>query len=161
MTTFTFPGKPLDRDTPLNQFHVWEWARSVPRKEATLKNYLDAVGFKVGTDQLTEVQYDVLRAAFEQFFRVEPILPDTFKFADIFKPVGLGEIGYYVQGAPGRSGERYELHGPGLRFTEILVEEGWVKSTRPHETYFQLVNGVLWARYQTILGQRPVCRVEL
>ena len=158
---FKFPGKALAMDLPLNQTHFWEWARTVPRADVDITNYLKAVGFVVGTDVLSEEQHDVLKSASLYFHQCEPHMQGEFAFSDLFEPVGLGEIGYYVQGAPGRSGERYKLVRDGVKIPGLLVDAGWVMSTQPHETYFELVHGkTLWAKYQTIIGSRPVCRIK-
>lgn len=158
---FKFPGKALTMDQPLDQTHFWEWARTIPRADVTMTNYLKAVGFVIGTDVLSEEQHAVLRSAELYFHSCEPHMQGEFAFTDLFEPVGLGEIGYYVQGAPGSTGQRWKLCRDGVQIRRILVDSGWVMDTQPHETYFQVVNGnMLWAKYQTLIGSRPVCRLK-
>jgi len=146
--TFVIPG-PLSETTPFCDLHVWQWAQTVPRADVSIGKYLDSLGFVVGTDRLTESEYDVLSHACEHFHRVAPHAA-SMKFGDAFKP---DESGFYVRGKPGR----YAL-APVLR--DALEGAGWIYDIQPETTYFELMpDGRLIAKYQQIIGSRVLCEI--
>ena len=144
----TLPG-PLTDQTPFAEMHVWGWAKGQPRANVKITKYLDSLGFVVGRDRLTEAQYQTLDYAIKHFHRVYPHVASPLTFAECFTEAPTG---FYVQGKPGR----YSLE-PKLR--EALDAAGWIYEVSPETTYFEILNGILWAKYQQIIGSRPVCFV--
>ena len=145
--SFTIPG-PFTNQTPFHAMHVWQWAKAQPRAKVTIHDYLAALGFIVGTDRLTEEDYRTLDHVIEAFHRVAPHISEPLTFADAFAAGGT----YYVQGMEGR-------FTPSARILAALVAAGWIYEPAPENTYFQIVNGMLWAKYQQIIGSR--CLAEL
>ncbi len=153
MDPFTIPGVPVTNDTPFDQLHVWQWAREQDRRMVTLANYLKAIGFTTGKDRLTEEQYDTLHYAIETFHRCEPHMSGEYAFDALMHKASTA--GFYVQGKEGR-------FIPSAAVVAALESAGWIHEVKPETTYFELVNetGVLWAKYQQLLGSRPIARIK-
>lgn len=145
---FTIPGPLTDR-TPFAEMHVWGWAKSQPRANIELTKYLDSLGFVVGRDRLTEAQYQTLEYAIDTFHRVYPHFAKPLSFSEALTESAAG---FYVQGKPGRYSLEPKLH-------ETLDAAGWIYEVSPETTYFEIINGILWAKYQQIIGSRPLCFV--
>lgn len=158
MAQFKIPGAPLSGDTKFCDMHVWQWAEQQPRKalHLTLTGYLSSIGFVAGRDAITEHEYDTLSAALDIYQRTAPHLKGTHALYDLIRPAGSNEGGYMVIGA--ERGTRYVVV-PGV--LTALRNAGWVYSINPTTTYFEVSNGVLWAKYQDILGSRPLARVTV
>lgn len=158
MAQFKIPGAPLTGDTKFCDMHVWQWAEQQPRKalHLTLTGYLSSIGFVAGRDTLSERELDCLRGALDIYQRTAPHMKGTHALYDLIRPAGSSEGGYTVVGA--ERGTRYVVM-PGV--LTALRDAGWVYAINPNTTYFEVVNDVLWARYQTILGSRPLARVTV
>lgn len=149
---FPLPG-PLADDIPMSQLHVWQWAAAQPRADVTLARYLAALGFVTGTHRLTPEQHDTLKCALQHFHSVHPHLTPR-RLADVFPGPGA----FYVQGLPGR-------HAVAPDVLAALTAAGWVYDVTPASTYFQIQHGEdgrpfkVWARYQQIIGSRPLFQV--
>jgi hypothetical protein len=39
------------------------------------------------------------------------------------------------------------------------MDAGWIYDVQPETTYFQVINGKLWAKYQQIIGSRALVEV--
>ena len=147
---FTLPG-PIGANVPFEHLHVWQWAKSQPRPDVDLMKYLDSVGFVMGRDRLTSEDLDTLNHAIEHFHRVMPHMPGPVPLSEVLTPSADGS-GFYVQGKPGR----YLLSDSAK---SALVNAGWIYDVQPDTTFFQVTNGKLWAKYQQIIGSRPIVEV--
>lgn len=142
--------EPFGADIPMKDLHVYQWAsQQEVRSEVTLHNYLQAVGFQKGVHRLREKDVTVLRYALEAWHRTAPLLKGEYSLDELLPPGGP----YYLQAAPWRCGCSQKVK-------EALVQAGWVHPVRSSTTYFAVVDGVLWAHYQTILGQRAIARIK-
>ena len=149
---FTLPG-PIGSDIPFRELHAWGWAQRQPRARVNISDYLADAGFVLGRDRLTPEDYDTLSAVFDHFHRVAPHLPGRVSFADAMRPAADGESGFYVQGKPGR-------YVPSDDIRAALIGAGWIYDVEPETTYFSIgANGILWARYQQIIGSRPIVEI--
>lgn len=150
---FTIPG-PITENTPFRELHFWQWAQHQPRGRVAVKTYLGEVGFIVGRDKITESEYKILRYAVEAFHRCMPWMGAERKFSDVFRKsdgVTDGES-FYVQGMVDRFDITQEVR-------EALEASGWVYDVRPETTYFAIINGTVFAKYQQILGSRPLFKL--
>ncbi len=151
-TAFTLPG-PMGPDVPFSSLHVWAWAKTQARADVCIIRYLQSLGFVLGVHCITPDEHRTLDYAIDHFHRVTPHFPGPMRLADALKPAGP-DGGFYVQGHP--TPGRYLL-GPEL--VQALTGAGWIYDVTPETTYLALVNGVLWARYQQIIGSRPLVEI--
>lgn len=152
-TTFNIPG-PFTDQTPFTEMNVWEWADSQKaRADVTFDNYAKHIGFLTGRDILREADYDRLFMALDHWHRT----------ACHATPRRLVECFSDNPHAP-----KYHVFGLETRqaispdILSALAAAGWVYKINPETTYFQIVTQstgrrVLFAKYQTILGSRPLC----
>lgn len=150
MEAFKIPG-PFGPDVPFSKMHVWQWAKTQPRRNVEISAYLQAIGFVMGSDRLTESDYDTLYHAIDHFHRVAPHYPDPLTFAQAFTQ-SPDASGFHVVRKPGCYALAPMLH-------EALQTAGWIYDIEPETTYFEIVNGILWARYQQIFGSRALAQI--
>lgn len=147
---FTIPA-PFAPDVPFVQMHVWQWAQSqTDRNNVTIHSYLASLGFVIGTDKLDEGDYKTLDYAIDAFHRAAPRIPGLHSFADLFEPA---EDGFYIrEGKPG-------VWKPRQLVIDALVNAGWIYDVTPDSTYFEIIGSKVWAKYQQIIGSRPVAEL--
>lgn len=145
---FTLPA-PISADIPMSDLHVWQWAKGQPRAEVKVMNYLESVGFALGRDRLTPEDLKTLKYAIDHFHRTEPHMPGPVPFSEVLTPAPQG---FYVQGKPGKFALSKSARS-------ALKEAGWIYDVQPDNTYFQVINGKLWAKYQQIIGSRALVEV--
>ncbi len=150
--TFKLPA-PIGADVPFGELHVWQWCRGEARNRIGVRNYLESLGFVMGRDKITPDDFEILQSAIDHFHRVAPHFPQPVKLSDALRPVADGAPGFYVVGMPGRYSLAPEL-------CEALKGAGWIYDVIPETTYFEIVRGLLWAKYQTIIGSRALCEVK-
>lgn len=148
--TFTLPG-PIGSETPFKDLHVWQWAKGEPRDDVKVNNYLQSVGFVLGRDRLNPEDLKTLDYAIEHFHRVMPHMKGPVPLEEVLTPSADGS-GFCVQGKTGR----YLLSESAK---SALVGAGWIYDVKPETTYFQVINGKLWAKYQQIIGSRAIVEV--
>jgi hypothetical protein len=149
--TFTLPG-PISSLTPFEQLHVWQWSKDQPRDDVKVANYLKSVGFVLGRDKLNPEDLKTLDYAIEHFHRVMPHMVGPVRLDDVLTPSPDGS-GFYVHGKSGR----YLLSETAK---SALADAGWIYEVNPDTTYFQVTNGKLWAKYQQIIGSRPIVEIS-
>ena len=147
-----FNIKIISANEPLNSdpFYAWLDAnvdRGNPGKSLMIR-YLDSLGFVVGKHRLTEEQFKILH-----------YVEDTwFQFTPYHTPMRLSECfddstpSYYVIGLEGRNGIT-------LKLRDAVADAGWIYDVLPETTYFEIINGKLYAKYQQILGSRFICKI--
>lgn len=147
---YTIPA-PFGTDVPFTQMHVWQWARTVPRADVDVFNYLDSLGFVIGQDKCTEQEFEILKYACDAFHRTAPHIAECLTFSECFTEASTPGA-FWVQGKPGR-------YHPRPAILEALQGAGWIYDITPETTYFAVINGRLFAKYQQIIGSR--CIVQL
>jgi hypothetical protein len=148
MTAFTIPG-PLTPETPFERMDFWNWAKGQPREKVCAFEYLAHLGFVVGFHRITPEQLQCLEYAADTFHRTMPHYQHELTFSQIFTPAECG--GFYVVGCSGR----FSLVNAAFR--SALVNSGWIYEVTPESTYFEVINGRVFAKYQQIIGSRAVC----
>lgn len=150
---FSIPGNP-NMQTPFTEMDFWKWAEKQLRGNVRMSKYLGHLGFVVGVDQLTEDQYSILKGAVQHFHDTAPHMgSEVFSFDDLFHPCDSPGA-YFVRGKAGK-------YRPVQKVIDALNTAGWIESINPHTTYFEIVRGnKLWAKYQTILGSRPLAHIK-
>jgi hypothetical protein len=151
MENFKLPG-PIGSDIPFGTLHVWHWAAGQPRARVNISEYLGDVGFVMGRDKITPEEYDTLSHALDAYHRTAPHYPGRLNLCEALRPLPDGESGFYLQGHAGRYALAPEL-------SEALTAAGWIYDVTPDTTYFQVIRGRLFAKYQQIIGSRCLCEV--
>ena len=150
---------PDNSETPFAALPFWQFLDAIgkPALRASRKDgfdlkceYLASLGFVKGRDTVSEESLRLLRMVLEHFWCCAPELPAR-KVADVFTP-SSGPDSYYVQGMPRRQSVAQDV-------SRALRAAGWVHEVNPHTTFFEVVNGFVWAKYQSILGDRCLCRL--
>ena len=140
---------PCGMKTPLSQLHVWQWADKQPnRRDVHLTNYLTSIGFTIGVDRLTKDKYELLRLAIEEWHRCGPIIRTPKFFEEVFDTTG-GPFSFYEKN---HKGCKVGL----LESTRAALQECWIYQLHPDNCYFELINGKVWAKYNQILGSKPL-----
>lgn len=149
---FPIPGECAD-DTPFERMHVWQWALMQPRAKVGMREYLQSLGFVIGTHRLSEGDYKRLDYAINAFHRIAPRMPAR-PFAELFSPATHAPgAGFYVSHRPGR-------WVPSPELVQCLRDAGWIYDITPDSTYFEVIGGNrLFAKYQQIIGSRFLCVV--
>lgn len=152
---FPLPGE-VTSETPFGHLHIWQWAGAQDdRNKVTLCEYLLSIGFVTGAHRITEQQYEILSLALDHYRLVAPHMPGVRTFDSLFTlaPENYkGEV-FWVQGKPGRYILADEVR-------TALFKAGWIYDVQPDTTYFAVINGTLWAKYQSIIGSRALARIE-
>lgn len=143
----------VSANEPLNTdpFYAWLDAnvdRGNPGKNLMMK-YLASLGFVVGKHRLTEEQFQILEYVEDVWFQWTPY-HTPMSLSECFDD---SEPSFYVKGLEGRKGITRELR-------DAVAEAGWIYDVTPDTTYFEIINGRLYAKYQQILGSRFVCRIK-
>ncbi len=145
---FNLPG-PIGAHVPFEHLHVWQWAKGQPRADVAVRNYLKSVGFALGQDRLTPEDLKTLEYAIDHFHRTEPHMAGPVPFSEVLTPAPEG---FYVQGKPGKFALSKSARS-------ALEGAGWIYDVQPDNTYFQVIHGKLWAKYQQIIGSRALVEV--
>lgn len=157
---FIIPGE-CTVDTPFDELHFWSWASTVPRSEVTLRGYLGSLGFDIETQMVDPVDYEILDYACRHWHHITARIPGCHRFEDFFTrtpEVEEGErTGYFVVWSEGNRSGYYDITKP---LKEELSNAGWVYDVTPETTYFEVIGDTVWARYQQIIGSRPLLRLK-
>jgi hypothetical protein len=151
MDIFPIPDAAVTPQTPFVDMHAWQWAKTQARADVDVFKYLKHLGFIVGTHRISEEQFTALRYCFDTFHRTAPHISTPLQFTECFAPCS-GPGGYYVKDKPGR-------WTPKPVIVSTLIGAGWIYDVGPSTTYFEIIKGRLFAKYQGIIGSR--CLVEL
>lgn len=154
-----FTAPVLDRNAPIVSQPFWQWLISKGKADFRKKHcsdldhvlaYLTEYGFSEGRDVVDAELLDTLLLIFRHFWDICPEL----------SPMNLSEVfteslnGFYVEGLD--YNKRYSAAN---QVIVALEEAGWVYGVSPSTTYFSVINGKLWAKYQKILGSRCLFEV--
>lgn len=158
-----FQLPPYNDDQPLVEHPYYQWlTANVDRKEGGHSRMLDWIkllGFRVGEDALSPEDVQTLHFVEEHWWRCSPW----------FKPHTWGslfsEVGHLVRAVPD---EQVLVTGPGRcsgyykvtqKLRDMVAEANWVYNVHPSTTYFEIIEGRLYAKYQRILGSRYICDI--
>lgn len=153
--TFKIPGE-FSKQTPFKKMHFWTWAQSMPRADVELRAYLASLGFVMGSDRLSELDYETLSGAVKAFHFSEPWAKPR-KLADCFTAKPETGCAYWVHGLP-------SYQTPAADLMRAIIESGWIYDATPENTYFEIVTTAdgtryLFAKYQQIIGSRRLCEI--
>ena len=139
-------NEPLANDP----FYAWLDAnvdRCNPGKNLR-RRYLESLGFVVGEHRLTEEQVEILGCVEDVWFHMTPY-HTPMRLSECFDD---GTPSYYVKGLG-------KCHGITIELRDAVAEAGWIYDVTPDTTYFEIINGRLYAKYQQILGSRFICKI--
>ena len=154
-----FKAPKHDAQLPMVELPFWQWliAKGKGTMRQTQKNGLDYVvdyltehGFSEGHDT---VETDLLETLLNVFKHFWDVAPETAPIK-LSTAVKENENGFYVDGLDYK--KRYMV---APHIIKALKSAGWVYNVWPSTTYFSVVNGKVFAKYQQILGQR--CMFEV
>jgi hypothetical protein len=149
------PG-PFTDQTPFRDMHFSKWADNLPeRKSATIKNYLESLGFVIGTDKLTEEENQRLQYAEDVWHRNSPWIRTPQAFNALFEIADESVCGSFSISSFSCK------YWPKAQVLKALSDSGWIYDINPQTTYFEIVQGNrLYARYQQILGSRFIAIIK-
>lgn len=147
---FEIPGT-FDANAPMSDFHAYEWGNTqANRRDVTVKNYLQSLGFVIGSHVITPEQHDILSNVIDHWHRTTARFAGK-KFSDCLVPAG--KDGFYFW----NDGKRYEMTPA---FRAALIDAGWIYDPKPENTLFRLHGNRLYAQYQQIIGSRLMARLD-
>lgn len=148
----TFPVPTLQNDAPLKEHPFYQHLCENHTKQDMLfdmiESYLASLGFVKDVDIIDDAAFsDLLTVA-----RSWEIL------APWYKPKHVSDLFTW-------HGEQFYFHGSKERrgitplLRQMLVDAGWIHPVEPATTYFEVIDGRLYAKYQQILGSRYLCDI--
>lgn len=148
-----------DAQTPIVELPFWQWlaakGKATIRKERKtdldyVVDYLSEHGFIEGQDTVETDLLDALLLVFKHFWDASPEIA-PLKLSAAFTE---STHGFYVEGLDYK--KRFAVSA---RITGALAGSGWIYDIEPSTTYFSVINGKVWAKYQQIIGQRCLFEV--
>ena len=129
----------------LNQFDK----RSLPLMPLIL--YLSDIGYKPKEDYLKQEDLQFLRSILDHWLWQTPETQEVCHFDALFT---FTENEFYIRGKDKRYGITQKLR-------ELIMNSGWVYHCDMTTTYFEITeDNRLFAKYQSILGQRYLCKLK-
>lgn len=153
-----FQLPPYSGDQPIvaHPFHRW-LTDNVDRSQGGHSMMLDWVkllGFRVGEDALSPGDLSTLHVVEEHWWRCSPrFKPHSDK--DLFTLPTKGADKFFIQG-PAHD----EFLGITHKLRTMVMAAGWIYGVYPSTTYFEVIEGRLYAKYQQILGSRYICDIS-
>lgn len=158
-----FQLPPYDGDEPIvaHPFHKW-LTDNLDRKEgghSRIIDWIKGLGFRVGEDALSPGDLSTLHVVEEYWWRYSPRF-GAHTWGSLFS-----EVGHLVRVAPD---EQFLVTGPGRcsgyykvtqELRDMVLATGWIYNVHPSTTYFEDIEGRLYAKYQQILGSRYICDI--
>ena len=155
-----FKAPKHDAQTPIVDLPFWQWlaakGKATMRKERRktdldyVVDYLSEHGFVKGRDTVEADLLDTLLLVVKHFCDSAPEIAPLKLSAAFTENAG----GFYVEGLDYK--KRFAVSAS---ITAALTESGWVYGIEPSTTYFSVINGKVWAKYQQIIGQRCLFEV--
>lgn len=153
-----FKLPPYNDDQPLVEHPFYQWLTdNVDRSQGGHSKMLDwikGLGFRVGEDALAPEDVDTLHLVEEHWWRCSPWFGSQAG-KDLFKLPTPNEESFYF-GGPYFS----EFRGITQKLRDMVMAAGWVYNVHPSTTYFEVIAGRLYAKYQQILGSRYICDIS-
>ena len=158
-----FQLPPYDGDQPIVAHPFYTWLTdNVDLKEgghSRIIDWIKSLGFWVDKDALSPEDVDTLRYVEEYWWRCSPwFKPHTW--GDMFSEVGLLDRalpdGQFFVTGPGRCAGYYKIT---QKLRDMVLATGWIYNVHPSTTYFEVIEGRLYAKYQQILGSRYICDI--
>lgn len=154
-----FKAPKHDAQTPIVELPFWQWlaakGKAAMRKERKTDldyviGYLSEHGFVKGRDTVEADLLDTLLLVFKHFWGTAPEIA-PLKLSAAFTESAYG---FYVDGLDYKKRFTVSAH-----ITDALAGSGWIYDIEPSTTYFSVINGKVWAKYQQILGSRCLFEV--
>lgn len=154
-----FKAPKHDKQTPMADLPFWHWLAAkgkgaMRQDRKTDLNYAIAYltehGFVKGRDTVETELLDTLLLIFKHFWDVSPEIA-PIKLSKVFTE---STEGFYVEGLDYK--KRYSV---AERVITAINESGWIYCVRPDTTYFSVINGKVFVKYQQILGSRCLFEV--
>ena len=146
------PGEFKD-STPFNQMHFWDWANAQEkRNNVTIGGYLSSLGFVLWKDKLTPEEHTRLDYAVDAWHRTTPHIRELQNFNNLFIEVP-DDGGFFVFSKPNK-------YYPSQVVIDALYDAGWIYNVTPETTYFEVIRGRLYAKYQQIIGSRYIADIK-
>ena len=152
-----FKLPPYNDDQPLVEHPFYQWlTANVDPKEGGHSRMLDWIkllGFSVGDDALSPEDVQTLRFVEDYWWRYSPrYKPQHAK--DLFTVCGTDTESFYFCGP-----HLHEFRSITQKLRNMVVEANWIYNVHPSTTYFEVIEGRLYAKYQQILGSRYICDI--
>ena len=153
---FQLPPYSDDQPVVAHPFHQW-LTNNVDRSQgghSRMLDWLKSLGFCVGEDALSSHDVDTLHIVEEHWRRCSPwFKPHAYK--DLFTVPTDDPEKFYIQGS---------THNVIMEITQklrdMVVAASWIYDVHPSTTYFEIISGRLYAKYQQILGSRYICDIS-
>ena len=111
--------------------------------------YLTDIGFNVDIHIVSEENLKSLEYIENYWFNCTPYFEPKYKAELFYSGFHQGELPGIISA---------EFATPEL--VQMVIHAGWVYNVTPETTYFKVINGYLFAKYQCIIGSRRICKVK-
>lgn len=153
-----FQLPPYNDDQPMVEHPLYQWLTdNVDRSKGGHSMMLDWVkllGFRVGEDALSPEDVRTLHLVEEHWWSCSPwFKPHSDK--DLFTLPTKGTEKFYIQGPTDN-----EFMGITHKLRTMVMAAGWIYNVHPSTTYFKVIEGRLYAKYQQLLGSRYICDIS-
>ena len=157
-TRFPMGTQPKDQPIADHPFYLWlmENENTLDTRSASiLSQYLDHLGFVVTRHTLDPDVITELRMVHDFYSSMWMPTRTIYRLDELFIPT---EGGYWL-----RDGSRTELGSSKVSMTHqlrALIEEvSPIYELGPDNYYFEVIKGVLFLKYQHIIGSRRLCPI--
>jgi len=147
----------IDDITPMNQDNFYKWLNERTERPTSFHSSLDAyltpMGYDVekhflDSDEFTRLNY--IYDAFQDMWT--PYKPLALN--KLLRPVDEGEEGFWIMSSMNK--ERYKPTG---LLRAALKDMSLIHDLNPRNFYFEIINGYLFIKYQTIIGSRRIAKL--
>lgn len=150
---FSFPQVSPNEPMVNDPFYHWLNARYnsckvnvINREHPDWYCYLTDIGFNSDVNIVTEESLAMLKNIEDHWFNQTPW----------FEPRSKEELFYNTNHLDGTIGAGNATH----ELVQMVINAGWIYDVTPETTYFTVIQGYLFAKYQSILGGRKICKVK-
>lgn len=145
-------------DQPLVEHPFYQWLTANCSKLELSAGYrpsdwLRSLGFERGVDRISEHGMKTLSIVEEHWWRCSPYFEPHWD-KDLFTLPTRDTVKFYIQGST-----HNEFMGITHKLQTMVVEAGWIYNVHPSTTYFEVIEGRLYAKYQQIIGSRYICDI--
>lgn len=153
---FSFPQVSPNESMINDPFYHWLNVRynsckinAINRENPDWYCYLTDIGFNSDVNIVTEESLNILKNIEDYWFNCTPYFEPKHKEELFYYGFKQGELSNFVS---------VEFATPEL--VQMVINAGWIYAVTPETTYFEITNGYLFAKYQSILGSRKICKVK-
>lgn len=150
------PDEPM-RDDPFWAYLETHAAKGCRISDMThIKMYLATLGFVHGEHRISEEDMNTLKNIAHYWYETCPWTPPK-RMDELFCDSGPHGLSFWLRKPEDARG----CHtGITTLLIRLITESGWVYGVTPSTTYFEIIDDRLYAKYQSILGSRFICRLE-